>query len=108
MSKYHAKKTEVDGIMFDSIKEAARYTQLKRMEQDGRIKNLQLQVRYRLIPTQRGFRRTERPCDYIADFRYELEDGRIVVEDTKGVRTADYIIKRKLMRWIYDIEVVEI
>lgn len=107
MSKYHSHKTTVDGITFDSMKEAARYQQLKRMEQGGYISDLELQVRYRLIPTQKGGLRTERPCDYVADFRY-TKDGQTVVEDTKGVKTPEYIIKRKLMKQVYGIEVVEI
>lgn len=107
MSKYHAQKTVVDGITFDSIKEAARYKQLQGMERNGYISDLELQVRYRLIPTQKGVLRTERPCDYIADFRY-VRDGEIVIEDTKGVRTPEYIIKRKLMKMVYGIEVREV
>lgn len=103
MNKYHAKKVTVDGIVFDSKKEAHRYCQLRMMESAGLITNLQRQVRYNLIPKQEG----ERACDYIADFVYE-KDGKTVVEDVKGMRTKEYIIKRKLMLWVHGIHIHEV
>lgn len=108
--KYHAKKTEVDGILFDSTKEARRYVELKALERAGEISNLQRQVRYELIPSQKGEdgKVIERACSYLADFVYVDADGKTVVEDTKGIRTSAYIIKRKLMLQRYGIRIQEI
>lgn len=106
--KYHAKKTELDGITFDSKKEANRYAELKLLERSGAIHNLQRQVRYELIPAQKIDGKTvERACHYIADFVYE-EDGKTVVEDVKGYRTKEYVLKRKLMLQVHGIEVREV
>lgn len=106
--KYHAKKTELDGITFDSKKEANRYAELKLLERSGAIHNLQRQVRYELIPAQKKDGKTiERACHYIADFVYE-EDGKTVVEDVKGYRTKEYVLKRKLMLQVHGIEVREV
>lgn len=106
--KYHAKKTELDGITFDSRKEADRYAELKLLERSGAIHNLQRQVRYELIPAQKKDGKTiERACHYIADFVYE-ENGKTVVEDVKGFRTKEYVLKRKLMLQVHGIEVREV
>lgn len=120
-SKYGANKTEIDGIVFDSRKEARRYTDLKLLERAGMIKDLQLQVKYELIPIQRepdtiGKRGgvikgkvIERPVYYMADFVYMITGtGEKVVEDTKGFRTKEYIIKRKLMLYKYGLRIREI
>lgn len=104
--KYRNKKTEIDGILFDSKKEAARYAELKLLEKAGVIKNLELQPKFELMPKQKGKYRNERNCVYIADFMYK-ENGEIVVEDTKGMKTRDYIIKRKLMLEKHGISVKE-
>lgn len=103
MSKFKANKTILDGIQFDSKREAKRYSELKLLERAGVIQNLRLQVKFELIPKQQG----ERACTYIADFVYE-ENGQTVVEDAKGMKTKDYIIKRKLMLWIHGIKIREI
>ena len=106
--KYHAKKTELDGITFDSRKEAQRYAELRLLERPGAIHNLQRQVRYALIPAQKKDGKTiERACHYIADFVYE-ENGKTVVEDVKGYRTKEYVLKRKLMLQVHGIEVREV
>lgn len=106
--KYHAKKTELDGITFDSKKEANRYAELRLLERSGAIHNLQRQVRYELIPAQKKDGKTvERACHYIADFVYE-ENGKTVVEDVKGYRTKEYVLKRKLMLQVHGIEVREV
>lgn len=106
--KYHAKKTELDGITFDSRKEADRYAELKLLERSGAIHNLRRQVRYELIPAQKKDGKTvERACHYIADFVYE-ENGKTVVEDVKGYRTKEYVLKRKLMLQVHGIEVREV
>ena len=103
MNKYHAKKVMYDGLKFDSAFERDRYVHLKGLEELGIIKNLQLQVKYEIIPKQDG----ERAAHYIADFVYE-EDGRVVVEDTKGFSTPDYVLKRKLMLKVFGIKVKEV
>lgn len=102
MNKYRNKKVIVDGISFDSKKEAARYKELRMLERAGIILNLQLQVPFELIPKQDG----ERACTYKADFVYE-QNGKKVVEDTKGMKTDVYKIKRKLMLYRYGIEIKE-
>lgn len=106
--KYGNRKTEVDGIRFDSKKEAVRYWELKMLERAGKISDLERQVKYVLIPAQYlDGKLKERQCVYVADFRY-LENGQVVVEDTKGVRTKDYIIKRKLLLKVYGIAIKEV
>lgn len=93
--KYHARKTTVDGITFDSRKEADRYLVLKSMEKDGLIEDLRRQVRYELVPAFDVDGRHYRPIYYVADFAY-VEDGKEVVEDVKGMRTDVYKLKSKL------------
>jgi Fe2+ or Zn2+ uptake regulation protein len=117
--KYKNRKVEIDGIRFDSVKEARRYQELKLLEKAGVIKNLELQKKFILIPAQRepdGVGRTGRPVkghvieretSYKADFTY-TENGRTVVEDVKGVKTKEYIIKRKLMLYIHGIKIKEV
>lgn len=108
MSKYKSKKTVVNGIVFDSRREANRYSELLLLERAGVIKNLELQKSFELIPSQKiNGKVVERPCKYIADFVYE-ENGKTVVEDTKGMRTDKYIIKRKLMLYKYGIQIKEV
>lgn len=109
MSKYNSKKTVVDGQIFDSKKEANRYQELLLLEKAGVIKNLSRQVKFVLIPSQRdeSGKVVERECSYKADFTYE--DGiKTVVEDVKGYRTKEYIIKRKLLLWQYGIRIREV
>lgn len=110
VSKYRAKKTYVDGIKFDSKKEAKRYQELKLLEKAGQIRDLRLQVPYELIPAQRIDNKVvERACKYIADFVYwDCNKEKLVVEDTKGVKTPEYIIKRKLMLERMHIRITEI
>lgn len=80
------------------------------LERAGEIRDLERQVKYVLIPSQRiDGKVVERECSYIADFKYHnAGDGKMVVEDTKGVKTKDYIIKRKLMLSVYGIRIQEI
>lgn len=108
--KYHNIKTMTsDGIEHHSQAEAKRWIQLKLLEKAGEIKDLQRQVKYVLIPSQKEGKKTiERECSYIADFVYTDKQGNIVVEDTKGFRTKDYTIKRKLMLWVHKIKVKEV
>ena len=108
MAKYGNRKVIRDGIEFDSIKECQRYCELKLMQRAGVISDLQLQVPFELIPTQRiDGKVVERAVNYVADFVYK-QDGLKVVEDTKGMRTKDYIIKRKLMLYVHGIRIREI
>lgn len=125
-SKYNAKKVVVDGITFDSQKEATHYKELKLLERAGKISNLQLQVPFVIIPAQyveetvftpkthkekKVKKLVEQKLKYIADFVYEKE-GNMVVEDVKGYRMAGaystYVIKRKLMLWVHGIQVKEV
>lgn len=99
-SKYRNQKTEADGIIFDSKKEAGRWLELKLEERTGRIANLRRQVSYGI--TVNG----EHVCNYRADFVYE-RDGRRIVEDCKGMRTEVYTLKRKLMAAVHGIEITE-
>jgi len=107
-NKYGARKTYIDGIAFDSRKEANRYVELSGMVARGEITDLTLQPKYTLIPSQYvNGKCAERQCDYVADFRYQ-KDGETIVEDVKGVKTKDYVIKRKLMLERYGIRVQEV
>ncbi len=112
MTKYHSRKITKGGITFDSVKEYRRFCELSLLERAGTITDLRRQVKFVLIPAQyagedKKRRCVERECAYIADFVY-IEDGKTVVEDTKGVRTKDYIIKRKLMLYIHGIRIREV
>lgn len=106
--KYHNKKTIVDGQLFDSKKEAQRWRELAILESCGVIEGLKRQTEYLLIPSQKGQTRTERPVKYVADFEYIDGNGEKIVEDAKGLRTRDYVLKRKLMLFIHGIEVREV
>lgn len=109
MTKYHSQKAMLDGIEFDSRREAQRYAELKLLERAGEITDLRTQVKYTLIPAQkRPSGGVERACTYTADFVYKDKSGHEIVEDAKGMRTQQYIIRRKLMLWVHGIEVVEI
>lgn len=105
-SKYRATKTTVDGITFDSRKEADRYLVLKGMEEDGLIEDLRRQVRYELVPAFDVNGKHYRPVYYVADFVY-VEDGKEVVEDVKGMRTDVYRLKSKLFARRYGMSIKE-
>lgn len=101
MSKYFNRKLKApDGQVFDSVKEFHRWGCLRLLERAGKIKNLQRQVKFELIPKQDG----ERACTYIADFVYE-EDGKLVAEDVKGYMTEVFRLKKKLMLWVHGIRI---
>lgn len=110
MSKYHSKKVKTPDGEFDSVREWNRWNELKLLQRAGKISSLRRQVKYQLIPTQRSEngkgKVIEFPVNYTADFVY-IENGREVVEDSKGFRTDEYKIKRKLMLWRYGIRVKE-
>lgn len=108
--KYKNHKVTLDGHTFDSKREAARYAELKLLQRAGHISDLELQPSFELIPTQRrDDGKAERNCVYIADFSYhDNETGQRVIEDAKGAKTRDYVIKRKLMLQVHGISVREI
>ena len=128
MSKYGNTKCQYMGIVFDSKHEMERYRDLYMMQRAGEITDLRTQVPYLLIPPQfddavaveladlpagekkkkKKPKLLERKCEYIADFVYRDSDGRLVVEDAKGVRTKEYLIKRKLMLYMHKIRVIEV
>jgi len=96
--KYNNKKTEIDGVLFDSKKEANRYCELKLLQRANEITDLRLQETFELVPKQKG----ERAVKYIADFfYYDVKKGKWIIEDTKGMKTDVYIIKRKLLKQLY-------
>lgn len=124
-NKYYNVKTKTtDGLIFDSTKEARRWEQLLLLQRAGKITELQRQVTYELIPAQYetyprfsksgdrlkdGQRLLERKVEYIADFVYtDAETGQNIVEDAKGVRTKDYVLKRKLMLAVHGIRIKEV
>lgn len=100
MNKYHNKKTKIDRFVFDSVKEGKRYRELALKEKAGDIKNLQLQPRFLLQESFRKNGKTFRKIEYIADFQYE-ENGKIIVEDVKGMKTDVFKIKQKLFEYKY-------
>ena len=123
-TKYYNCRTRAsDGKVFDSGKEAHRYEELLLLQKEGKITDLNTQVTYELIPPQHytyarfskngrrlkdGVKLLERGCKYIADFVYvDTATGERIVEDTKGFRTAEYIIKRKLMLFVHGIRIRE-
>jgi hypothetical protein len=102
-SKYRAVKTAIDGVIFDSKKEAARYQELKLMERAGLISELEMQPEFELIPaysTKDG--QKVRKIVYRADFRYmDRATKTRIVEDVKGMKTAIYKLKKKILLWRY-------
>jgi hypothetical protein len=120
MSKYHNRKITRDGETFDSVKEYHRWCELKLMERAGEAKDLKRQVKFVLVPAQRekvwndqkkryeDGKVIEREVSYVADFVYTNRLGFMVVEDTKGFKTKEYIIKRKLMLYFHRIRIKEI
>ena len=113
MSKYRNKKVLVDGVAFDSKKEAKRYRELKLMEDAGMISRLERQVKFDLLPNQKDpdGKVIERKVQYVADFVY-MKNGKVVVEDVKGYRDGGayrvFVIKRKLMLYRFGLRVIEI
>jgi hypothetical protein len=118
--KYRNKRVEYEGKVFDSLKEKQRYCQLQLWEKHGIISNLRLQVSFELIPaiyedevvqlktkTKIKKKLIQRATTYIADFVY-TQDGRTIVEDTKGFRTKEYELKKKMMRAFLGIKIHEI
>ena len=110
MSKYGNRKIFADGQSFDSLKEYRRWRELKLLERAGEIGLLRRQVPFDLLPAQyddRTGKLIERGVRYVADFVYQT-DGFTVVEDTKGMRTKEYILKRKMMLYFHGIRIQEV
>lgn len=105
-SKYHAKKTVVEGIEFDSAREAKRYTRLRALEDEGKIQHLRLQVPFELVPSFECDGVKYREMKYVADFVY-VRDSKVVVEDCKGFKTPEYKLKKKLMAYVNHINIEE-
>lgn len=99
-SKYSSAKTDVDGVTFDSKKEAEFYAELKLREKAGEISRLRLQPRYLLQEAFKHEGKQYREIEYVADFEY-IENGETVVVDVKGFKTAVYMIKKKLFLYKY-------
>lgn len=109
-NKYHNKKVNVEGIVFDSKLEAKRYQELKLLERVGDIKDLQLQPSFDLIPSFKKNGKTFRKTTYKADFSYiDTKTGQMIVEDSKGFLTELYKLKKKLFEYKYsDLTIKEI
>ena len=107
MGKYNNKKIAVDGIIFDSKKEAARYSELKILLKAGLIFDLELQPVYEIQPSYKRQGKTVRAIKYLADFRYQ-ENGKTVVEDVKGFKTDMYKLKKKLVEYKFDVIIKEL
>lgn len=120
-NKYKNQKIETpDGQAFDSVREYNRFCELRLLQRAGEIKDLQTQVKFVLIPAQcepdtvgprggiRKGKTIEQECSYLADFVYFTKDGKKVVEDAKGCKTKEYLIKRKLMLYVHGIRIQEI
>ena len=109
-SKYSNRKVNIDGITFDSKKEANRYKELKILENIGKISNLELQPVYVLQESFKYKGKNIRAIKYIGDFEYvDAKTGKTVLEDTKGFKTKDYLIKIKLLKNKYpDIDFREL
>ncbi len=112
MNKYHAKKWELDGQLFDSHAEARRWQELRYLLRVGVISRLERQTPFELIPVQKDpatGKVLERAVTYKADFTY-WENGKYIVEDVKSeaTKTREYILKRKLMLWVHGVRITEV
>ena len=99
-NKFSAKKVIIDGITFDSQKEARRYNELRLLERAGEIKDLELQPRFLLQDAFKRAGKTHRKIEYVADFRYTNASGEQIVEDVKSPPTRKhpvYRLKKKLL-----------
>lgn len=99
--KYHNKKVEIDGIVFASKKEGDYYCNLKILKKAGMVKSFELQVPFELQPKFKHEGKTIRAIKYVADFVVNYPDGRQIVVDTKGFRTKEYLLKRKMLLYKY-------
>lgn len=106
MSKYRNKKTEYNGRMFDSKKEAHRAQELDMLRfakgEKDKVVDVEYQPRFRCVVNGKKI------CDYYADFRITYADGSVVVEDVKGFKTSVYKLKKKLVEALHDVEIIEV
>lgn len=120
-SKYGNKKAKANGRVFDSRTERGRYYTLQTLEKAGEISDLRLQVPFEIIPaiyetvevqlktkTKQVQKLVQRAAHYVADFVYKDKDGNEVVEDAKGFRTPEYLLKKKMMRSFLGITIKEV
>ena len=108
-NKYHNTKVIYNGIKFDSKKERARFITLKQLEKAGIIKELELQKKFELQPSYKKNGKTIRSISYIADFYYyDNVKKQYIVEDTKGVKTDVYKIKKKMFEYKYNLTITEL
>lgn len=120
-SKYGNKKAKHDGMVFDSRRERNRYIILSALQRAGEISDLRMQVTYELLPaiyetvekqmktkTKMVQRCAQRAVHYVADFVYKDKEGNEVVEDAKGMRTKEYLLKKKMMRALLGIQIKEV
>lgn len=102
-AKFGNRKTVIDGITFDSAREARRYCDLRLLQRAGKIRDLELQPRFPCIVNG------ARVCEYRADFAYhDVERGERVIEDAKGFKTPEYRLKKKLVEALYGVVIVEV
>lgn len=106
-NKYKNNPMIIDGIRFDSTKEGHRWLELQTLQKAGVISDLQRQVKFELQPSFYHNGKKYRPIQYVADFVYN-ESGENIVEDVKGVKTQEYKLKKKMMLYIYGIEIKEV
>lgn len=100
MNKYRNQKITIDGITFDSKLEARRFRELKLLERAKEIEQLQLQPEFELIPSFKKNGKTIRKTIYKGDFSYiDKRTGKLIVEDTKGYKTKEYILKKKMFEY---------
>jgi LytS/YehU family sensor histidine kinase len=120
-SKYGNKKAKASGKVFDSRLERSRYYTLQVLEKAGEISELRMQVPFEIIPaiyetvevqlktkTKQVQKLVQRATHYVADFVYKDKDGNVVVEDSKGFRTKEYLLKKKMMRAFLGITIKEV
>jgi hypothetical protein len=120
-SKYGNKKAKANGKVFDSRQERSRYYTLQVLEKAGEISELRMQVPFEIIPaiyetvevqlktkTKQVQKLVQRAAHYVADFVYKDKDGNMVVEDSKGFRTPEYLLKKKMMRAFLGITIKEV
>jgi len=107
--KYKNQKIMIDGIKFDSKREAEYFLYLKQLQKDGLISDLELQPKFELQPHFKFNGKMVRAINYIADFRYyDVKKGEYVVVDVKGMKTDVYKLKKKLFEYKYNTEIVEV
>lgn len=107
-SKFRNRKVQTEEGKFDSRRELKRWNELKLLQRVGEISELERQVRFRLLPGgTRDDGKPERPVDYVADFVY-VAKGKKIVEDAKGFKTTDYILKRKMMLFLLGLTIQEV